>query len=101
MMRPVFGACQDFLSGVNEIESADNISLYPNPTDALINFSMPDDDVYMLNLMDARGQLLYEAAIKNNSTVDISSLSDGIYVALLRNALTGKVFSRKIIRSKN
>jgi hypothetical protein len=55
----------------------------------------------MLNLMDARGQLLYEAAIKNNSIVDISSLSDGIYVALLRNTITGKVFSRKIIRSKN
>jgi hypothetical protein len=100
MIRPVFGACQDFLSSMEETHAADDITLYPNPTNALLNFAIPNTDTYQLNLIDARGQSVFSSAINGTSTIDLSSLSDGIYVALLRNNASDRLISRRIVLSK-
>jgi hypothetical protein len=50
MMRPVFGACQDFLSGVNESNLKNESSFMPNPAADIIAFKADLNDVQKLVL---------------------------------------------------
>lgn len=68
-------------TGIHHETYKNNISIYPNPakTQLILNISQNDiDEVAIINLL---GQVVIN--IKNNNTIDISGLTNGIYIVLV------------------
>lgn len=84
----------------------DNISFakafaYPNPTKGFFNLKIDNalDFPYQLKLYDLQGRITKQTTItKNNTTVDLTSHSSGIY--LLQLSKIGKqIYSFKILKN--
>lgn len=73
--------------GKNEIN--DGISIYPNPSNGLINISLSHNISGLISIKDYTGKEVYQETIdQNNATVksfDLSMLSNGIYVIILND----------------
>lgn len=80
------------VTGSASINSADqNISIYPNPTTNKV--SVVADNLESITVMDAAGRVVMTTI---NSTVDMSSLSQGVY--MFRVATANGVFNQKVVR---
>ncbi len=65
---------------VDEIVARTNISLYPNPATDVINISVQGNSNDMnAEIYNVSGQVVYKAAVQNNSSINISNLPDGMY----------------------
>ncbi len=74
-------------------------TLYPNPTEQLLNIALSPsaDQRLLIRFFDVRGELIYQQeAIHSNITVDFSSYPSGIYLC----RVTGgeRSFSQKFIK---
>ena len=81
---------------VSDFKINDTISVYPNPTTAKINFVTSESlENQKINVYNNLGQFVIEKTIDNSKSIDLSNLSEGIYVLTLNNN-SGKSF--KIIK---
>jgi hypothetical protein len=83
------------LSGINSLENDNsNIIIYPNPVKNEFRIDFDGGSTFeILNLM---GQIVYVGNLNNNSIVQASNLSSGIYMIKFK---TGKTFEyKKIIK---
>lgn len=71
------------VNGIDEFKNITLISVFPNPTAALLNLKIEDADpgnLYFI-LMDITGkQLLRQAIYETNTAVDLKSIKAGNYV---------------------
>ena len=65
-------------SGVNNIVS-NNVSLYPNPATDLLNVTVKENSTF--ELIDITGKTVLNRMIEGTSTINISRLSSGMYLA--------------------
>jgi len=75
-------------------------SVWPNPADSVINIKLEKDSAdAVVNVIDVQGREVLTDKLTNvNSTLDISSLSGGIYIVKITQG--GKQQSKKIIVNK-
>lgn len=59
--------------------SAPPIAVFPNPTDGLLYFELPENSEYSLRLQDARGATVELPKALLNDRIDLSHLPDGFY----------------------
>lgn len=100
MMRPVFGACQDFMSGNNELNNATNPTFYPNPTSSSITLLAPQNQSYEVKIYDATGQLVVQQKISTAEEINLQQLNAGLYYISLFDTRLGTHFNQKIILTK-
>jgi len=102
MIRPVFGENYD-ASGINENTSVHQFSIYPNPANNLITIAgiNADQKNCTVSVMDISGREVMEPQELNaDGTLDISSLSPGVYLVQLRNR-NGEIFgTQKMIKAE-
>ena len=68
-----------------EIEDLD-LRIYPNPVSDEIQLNVPNDEIVKIYIFDVLGKLVVDSYFDNTkSTVDILSLSKGIYIAKLQS----------------
>jgi aminopeptidase N len=97
------------ISGKNTIEKKefiinyDEIIIYPNPASQLINVShiINDEEINTIEVFDVLGKKLLELnnlVLKpfNNLTIDLSNLSQGVYVIKMKGKLNS--YSREIVK---
>jgi hypothetical protein len=84
--------------GIKEISAdAINIQVYPNPAASAVNFSADSKDAVSVALYDIAGKFVTKQnLVDGNSTVDVSSYSNGVYIykyhdASGRTLKTGKL----------
>jgi hypothetical protein len=80
--------------------SAEDISVYPNPTSDQLNVKLPmplNGAPALLNLYGIKGNLVHQELFQGSSTIALSALnlSPGIYLVKVRTE--NKVYTRKII----
>ena len=79
-----------FQTGVNELTSAKNIAVSPNPmtAKAVLSFDNLTNDAHSLEILNLMGQVVRSYAASSNNQFDIerSTLASGIYFARLSNA---------------
>jgi predicted extracellular nuclease len=84
-------------AGVND-EQAIEISLYPNPTSGYLNISSEADN-YAIQIIELTGKVaITRNNLSQNSTIDLSALSNGIYIVKINagsTQLTKKIIVRK------
>ncbi len=71
------------LASTNSIESYDigqDILLYPNPTSDQLHFACATEKEIQLAVYAMNGQLLLSQTLNTSETLDVSSLSTGMYI---------------------
>lgn len=89
-------------NGSVEINSQPTLSIFPNPSNGIFNFTISNGNNGKMNLevLSPLGQIVYQktfAAMNNfNSILDLSYLSNGVYNLRIADDL-GNIITRKII----
>ena len=83
---------------INE-EISDNFTIFPNPATILINFDIHNDtnQNYRIKILDMLGKEIYAQPEVTNS-IDISSLTNGVYIVLIENIATGEFVTKNFIK---
>lgn len=83
---------------VEEIESLNNVNIYPNPASSVINVTATN--LTKIKIYNAVGQLIHnEEASSDNVTVDTQNWTNGFYYVTVETA-NGNSTSQKIIVNK-
>ena len=73
------------------------ISIYPNPTNGIINLEFADNNVQQIKISDLTGKTIIEKVnIQQNETIDLSSYESGIYIIKIQT--DNKIFTTKIMK---
>jgi len=93
----------DATTGVSTTSISNNITIYPNPANDVINIGVADaqylTEKSIITIKNLMGQELIRQEnenLKNIQSIDISSLSEGIYVISVN--IGGNVAQRKFIK---
>lgn len=75
-----------------------NVSVFPNPTNDILNINSVNDSIISYNIYDLQGRKVGTNKISNlyNFSIDISNYNSGIYIIEL-NSQMGK-YSQKIVK---
>jgi hypothetical protein len=79
--------CPYFTLGIEElIVNNINARVYPNPVSNYLNIEC-EESINKLELYDAFGRIVIsQESVQNNTSIDVSSLANGIYILKLRTA---------------
>jgi hypothetical protein len=86
---------------VNDVDPADEISLYPNPTQDRVTIRLNTNSSGHIKLFDSAGKKLFESEAKNqieNIQIDLSKYKAGMY-KLVFVTNKGKLIQRSIIKN--
>jgi serine protease AprX len=87
----------DSLLENNSFDFNNNVVIYPNPATNLLNFSTPSGDALSnVAIYDALGKEIKISKSVLNNTLDISELSNGLYIAKFFH--NGKLMVNKFIK---
>lgn len=93
----------DATTGISNSSLANNITIYPNPANELINIGVADaqylTEKSIITIKNLIGQEIIRQEnenLKNIQSIDISSLSEGIYVISVN--IAGNIAQRKFIK---
>ena len=96
MIRLIMKRTNLFSSGIREA-SIQSIKAYPNPTNGQLNFDLPDEHSYKIDLYNTMGQLCHSSTLSDgNKTLDIAQLPASIYLMRLTDLSTGVTYQNKI-----
>jgi len=86
--------------GISDLLSKSNVTMYPNPTRGILHVNLGGykSQVIKMNVYNAKGQVVLSREILSKSSdVDLSSLSQGVYVVELKNGVN-KTSSRIVVK---
>jgi uncharacterized delta-60 repeat protein len=76
-----------------------NITLFPNPLNNILNFSYNDSDkVSEILVYDLTGQLVLKSVKIEDNSLNVSDLSKGIYIVKIKTS-DNKTFTKKVIKN--
>jgi sugar lactone lactonase YvrE len=73
----------------------DLFNVFPNPIKDKLTIETKEKDNVLVQIIDARGQIVMTEKVCGKSTIDVSTLSNGIYIVLLTNS--NQINSKKTI----
>lgn len=79
---------ENCLVGIDEINKKVIVDVYPNPASEILNIELQETGkIYEVELTNINGQVIYQSEIRNpKSVIDISQLTNGIYLLMLQNS---------------
>ena len=84
-----------FIEGENVLGTSDlalnGISLYPNPTSAMINFSLKNMEGTPVRIIDVNGRTVLKTSISSDNSINIETLTNGVYfvqLQIIKNMMT-------------
>lgn len=82
--------------GLDESQFSNGISIFPNPSRGNLTISSKNQPITSVSLIDITGKRLMniENIISQQTTLDISYLSEGIYFVQLNNQVTKKIIKQ-------
>ncbi|MCX6199630.1 MAG: multicopper oxidase domain-containing protein [Bacteroidetes bacterium] len=83
-------------TGVEEINSSNNFSVYPNPATALLNIKSNSNENFSIAVFNSLGESLYSAFSTGDFKLQTSSFANGIYFLQLKTSTNS--FTRKFIK---
>ena len=89
-----------FIEGENVLGTSDfalnGISLYPNPTSAMINFSLNNMEGTPVRIIDVNGRTVLKTSISSDNSINIETLTNGVYFVQLQ--IENKDLSYKFVK---
>lgn len=88
----------------NEIEFSDTLNeirVFPNPTSNTVTVDITSDDTYEIFVVDKIGKVVLNRLVRRgNSSIDLSTQSNGSYLLLIINTDRHEIVSHPLIISK-
>ncbi len=84
--------------GVSDL-SENGISIYPNPTNGILNFEFANNNIQNLSISDITGRTIQNftnSQVQNLPTIDLSNLENGIYIIKIQT--DNEIFTTKIVK---
>ena len=73
------------------------ISIYPNPTNGIINFEFANNNIQQIIISDLTGKTIIEKVnIQQNEMIDLSNFVSGIYIISIQT--DNEIFTTKIVK---
>jgi hypothetical protein len=69
---------------INELEQV-NVSIYPNPTNGLVNIMLSEAGAYDVEVFSLLGERVHTTRIVNNAVLDLSGNAQGVYMIRISN----------------
>ena len=89
-----------FIEGENVLGTSDfalnGISLYPNPTSAIVNFSLKNIEGTPVRIIDVNGRTILKTKISSDNNINIEMLTNGVYFIQLQ--IENKDLSYKFVK---
>ncbi len=86
-----FNTCVAVLASVNELSTAGNMDIYPNPSKAntMLTFDNPNSSAHSLEILNVTGQIVRNYAAQTGSQFEIQrdAMPAGMYFARVKNTL--------------
>jgi hypothetical protein len=82
-------------NGIQQLSENTIINIYPNPANNTLNIKGITEKT-VLRMYDIVGELVIEKEVENNTVINISSLTEGVYTLLMENKL-GRSFNKVVI----
>jgi uncharacterized repeat protein (TIGR01451 family) len=89
------------LAGVEEATSANDLLIYPNPADEILNINVSGTHAVSIAIYDLQGRVIRNEKVSSGTEVqklDISQLVKGLYFVVAENA-EGQKLTRKFIKN--
>lgn len=80
-VRPNF----DMSLSVDENATLEGVSVYPNPSEGIINISNDNNLEHTIEVRNLAGQLISTTTVSNATTIDLSNEAAGVYVVKVSN----------------
>lgn len=82
--------------GIKETIFENNFSVYPNPTNDLLNITSPDNKIFSVNIYNAIGVKVYSTTNIRNLQLNINNYPSGIY--FIQSKINNQTFTKKIVK---
>jgi hypothetical protein len=89
------------LAGVDELADAKGLQtyIYPNPATDKVNIYLSKKSDYKINLYTVTGQSIAKTMVTDDfATLDISTLSNGLYFIQITDVRTNEVITKKLVK---
>jgi hypothetical protein len=92
-----FGKPNPYLS-VSEVKNSSLVSIFPNPTNNILNIKMNASNSATAKLININGQVVYTENVSNktNATIDMNAFAKGVYT--LQIVSDNGVATQKVIK---
>lgn len=93
-------SCIATMVGLKEYSKLEGVTVYPNPTIDFVTVSFPRADDYEITLFDNTGKQteIVNSVGSDTQEIDMSRLSSGVYMVLVKNTGQQKFNTYKIIK---
>ena len=89
-----------FIEGEHVLGTSDfalnGISLYPNPTTSMVNFSLKNIEGTPVSVIDVNGRTVLKTTISSDSNINVETLTNGVYFVQLQ--VENKDLSYKFVK---
>lgn len=89
-----------YVEGDNVLGTSDfalnGISLYPNPTTSMINFSLNGIEGTPVRVIDVNGRIILNTTVSSDSNINVETLTNGVYFVQLQ--VDNKDLSYKFVK---
>lgn len=98
LFRPDFGT-EDVLSTREILSEPKDITIYPNPANQQFQIRDLEEDAEM-ELYTIDGKLALRQSVGPNQTINVASLSEGLYFVIAKGLTSGQTYSARVVITK-
>lgn len=66
--------------GIQSVELLDGISIFPNPSEGIVQINMDVQDTYSIEVMNILGELVHSTSVSSNTSIDLNEFGAGVFV---------------------
>ncbi len=82
---------------IAKVEGMENVTVFPNPTNGIVNVSNSNNEVLTVNVTDVTGKQIASTSVFGNGSIDLSSFGAGVYVLEMTNG-SSRAAQRVIVK---
>jgi hypothetical protein len=98
LFRPDFGT-EDVLATREILAQPKDITIYPNPTNFQFQFRDFQEEAEM-EIYTVDGKLAKRQTIEPNESINVASLSEGLYFVIVKGLTSGQTYSARVVITK-
>jgi len=77
--------------GLQEVAELEGVSMYPNPTNGILNINTTKNEKYTVEVMNMLGELIMTTKFTGMTIVDLAGYADGVYSVRISNGTSATV----------